>query len=160
VIRARLCRQLLALLVTSWVPVLPAAEPAPAPPPPAAPTVGPVIELPKIAVTSSRLNKLNKEIVRLDKLIAREKKKVKSTELDRSLNSQKLANAAAIFGGNSASHLAAIAATRVALMESERVILEGMKFPLTARQLADMETELDQLRITRRNLDNVNTPSR
>lgn len=136
----------------------PAPEPTPAPASP--PTVGPVIELPKIQVTSSRLKQLDKAIARLDKLIAREKKKVKVNELDRALNNEKVSTAAAIFGGNSASHLSAIAATRVNLMESERTILEGMKFPLTKKELADLETELDQLRITRRNLDNVGNPSR
>ncbi|MBI2498460.1 MAG: hypothetical protein HYV75_11285 [Opitutae bacterium] len=152
-------QQLLVLTLAGWATLLSAAD-APAPTPASPPTVGPVIELPKIQVTSSRLKQLDKEIAKLDKLIAREKKKVKVNELDRALNSDKVSTAAAIFGGNSASHLSAIAATRVNLMESERTILEGMKFPLTKKELADLETELDQLRITRRNLDNAANPSR
>ena len=38
-----------------------------------------------------------------DELIAREKQHLKSTELDKALNNDKLTQAAAIFGGNSAS---------------------------------------------------------
>lgn len=80
---------------------------------------------------------------------------MKTGELDRAINSPKLANAAAIFGGNSASHLAAVAAIRVSLMENERAMLESMKLPRTLESLAAMEVALEQLRATRRNLDSV-----
>ena len=116
---------------------------------------GPVVELPIIQVRQDRIRKLDKEIGKIDKLIVREKAKVKSSDLDRALNNPQLAHAAAIFGGNSADHLSAVAASRVSLLEAERAVLEDMKRPGTATALAQLETELDQLRTTRRNLDDA-----
>ena len=126
-----------------------AAAPAPAKPAPE------VLALPKMEVTAQRIKKLDKMIAKLDKMIAREEKKVKSTELDRALNNDKVARAAAIFGGNSAEHLSAVAATRVALLESERDVLEAMKRPATLDELNMMEAEVEQLRLNRRNLDDA-----
>ena len=168
--RARL---LLALLSASLSfrlgaaePSAPAAATAPAPaltpgagqPGPAPSPNQEVLVLPKIQVTSGRIRELDKEITRLDKLIAREQKQVKSSDLDRTLNNKKLSTAAAVFGGNSSEHLSAIAASRVSIMQAERSILEDMKRPISPEALAALETELDQLRLTRRNLDNVNVP--
>jgi predicted phage-related endonuclease len=154
-LNATLSRLLLLLgLVTA--PALPAADekaPPPASTKPAAPAE--VLELPKIQVTAQRIKSIDKDIKRLDKLIARESAKVKSSDLDRALNNDKLARAAAIFGGNSAEHLSAIAATRVALLENERDVLEAMKRPTTLAELAMMEREIEQLRETRRNLDDA-----
>lgn len=141
-----------------------AAKPAPAketatPPPPPQPaaveTSGPVINLPLIVVREERVKQLDKEIAKLEKLIVREKKKVKSTDLDRALNNSKLASAAAIFGGNSSEHLSAVAASRVSLLEAERDVLEEMKHPGTAENLKHLEDERRQLQDFRRNLDNV-----
>jgi hypothetical protein len=141
---------------TETTPATPAstkpAVPAPATPP-APPT--PVLVLPTIEVRQSRLHEIDVEIRKLDKLIAREEKKVKSNELDKTLNNTQVANAAALFGGNSAEHLSAVAASRVALLQTERDVLESMKRPATRESLAMMETELAQLRTTRRNLDDA-----
>ena len=131
------------------------AKPADAPKSTAPAVTGPVVELPVIQVTQGRIHQLDKEIGRLDKLIIREQAKVKSSDLDRALNNPKLANAAAIFGGNSAEHLSAVAASRVSLLEAERSVLEDMKRPGTATALAQLEAELEQLRVTRRNLDDA-----
>jgi hypothetical protein len=120
---------------------------------PAAPAE--ILELPKIQVTTQRIKKIDKDIKRLDKMIAREKAKVKSSDLDKALNNDKLARAAAIFGGNSADHLSAVAATRVALLENERDVMEAMKRPTTLAELAMMDKEIEQLRETRRNLDDA-----
>jgi hypothetical protein len=114
-----------------------------------------VLELPKIQVTAQRVKSIDKDIKRLDKMIAREKNKVKSSELDRALNNASVSRAAAIFGGNSAEHLSAVAASRVALLENERDVLEAMKRPTTLDELAMMEKEIEQLRETRRNLDDA-----
>jgi hypothetical protein len=116
---------------------------------------GPAVVLPTVQVTAGRIHDLDKEIGRLDKLIAREQKKVKSSELDKALNNAQLSHAAAIFGGNSAEHLSAVAASRVALLETERSVLEAMKRPATREDLAMLEAELEQLRTTRRNLDDA-----
>ena len=159
-----LCRLLLVLCLAR-VPCLRAAsDPAPAPAPAketakpaagAAPDPKPV-ELPKFEVLgASRVHAIDVELKKLDKMIAREKKNVKSTGLDKAFNNAELSKAATIFGGNSADHLSAVAASRVALLESERDVLEAMKRPATLEARAEMEKELDQLRTTRRNLDDA-----
>ncbi len=134
-----------------------AADDKPAGPPPAAkpPAADPVLELPKIQVTAQRAKQIDKEIKRVDKLIERERARVKSTDLDRTLNNEKVARAAMIFGGNSAEHLSAVAASRVYLLEQERAVLEAMKRPATLDEFRMMEAEIEQLRLTRRNLDDA-----
>lgn len=112
-----------------------------------------VLVLPKLEVSRPRIKQIDKELKRLDKMIAREKEKVKSTQLDRALNNSQVSRAAALFGGNSAEHLSAVAATRLALMENERIVLEAMKRPATLEERALMDAEIEQLRLTRRNLD-------
>jgi hypothetical protein len=111
------------------------------------------LELPKLEVTATRIKQIDKDIKRLDKMINRERKKVKATDLDKALNNEKVSTAAAIFGGNSAAHLSAVAASRVMLMEQERMVMEAMKRPATLEERAMMEAEIEQLRLTRRNLD-------
>ena len=131
---------------------LAAAEPAkPATPPPAPKEE--VMVLPKLEVTAQRAKEIDRELKRVDKMIARERKKIKSTDLDKTLNNEKLSRAAALFGGNSAEHLSAVAASRVMLLEQERMVLEAMKRPATIEERKMMAAEIEQLRITRRNLD-------
>ena len=130
-----------------------AAAPAKTPATPA--PVGPIIDLPTVKVQEKRIKVIDAELKKLDKQIAREKKQMKSTDLDKSLNSDKLSNAAALFGGNSASHMAAVATTRVALLEQERTLLERLKFPRTEKDQALVEKELENIRTTRRNLDSA-----
>ncbi len=117
--------------------------------------VGPTIDLPTMKVQEKRIKAIDVELKKIDRQIVREKKQMKSTNLDKSLNSDKVSNAAAIFGGNSAAHLAAVAASRVALLEQERTLLERLKFPRTEEDQALVEKELVNIRTTRRNLDNV-----
>ncbi|HEY0863867.1 MAG TPA: hypothetical protein VGD97_07160 [Lacunisphaera sp.] len=131
----------------------PKKEPAPAAE--TTPADQEVLALPKVEVTSARIKQIDNELKKIDKQIAREKKKLKSTDLDKSLNSDKVSTAAAIFGGNSASHMAAVAASRVNLLESERNLLERLKFPRTEEDQAMIEKELVSLRTTRRNLDDA-----
>lgn len=155
------CRLLILLCLTTGPGLLNAADKAPVPVPspaqakPADKPPSDVLALPKMEVTAQRIKKLDKMIVKLDKMITREEKKVKSTELDKALNNAQVTRAAAIFGGNSAEHLSAVAATRVALLESERDVLEAMKRPATLDELAMMEAEVEQLRLNRRNLDDA-----
>ena len=151
----RLLASLLCLAVASSL--LAADEktaPAPAPvPKPAAAEAQ--IELPKMQVTAQRVKSIDKEIKRLDKLIIREQAKVKSTELDKALNNEKVAHAAAIFGGNSADHMSLVAASRVMLLEQERQVFEAMKRPATVDEFKMMEAQIEEIRTTRRNLDDA-----
>jgi hypothetical protein len=149
----------LALPLTAAEPAKPAEQPAqpaqaaaPAEPTPADKEV---LALPKVEVTSARIKAIDNELKKIDKQIAREKKNLKSTNLDKSLNSDKATKAAAIFGGNSASHMVAVAATRVNLLETERNLLERLKFPRTEEDQALIEKELVSIRTTRRNLDDA-----
>jgi hypothetical protein len=139
-------------------PAKPAGQPAkPAETPATEPTAADkeVLALPKVEVTSARIKAIDNELKKIDKQIAREKKNLKSTNLDKSLNSDKATKAAAIFGGNSASHMVAVAATRVNLLETERNLLERLKFPRTEEDQALIEKELVSVRTTRRNLDDA-----
>ncbi len=161
---------LLALLLLGWVSPLQAADPAPAketapakeagkPAETAAPDAA-ILVLPKLEVLgASQIKEIDTEIRKLDKLIIREKKKVNPGELDRAFNNPKLTHAAALFGGNDSQHLSEVAASRVALLETERDVLEAMKRPASLEARREMEKELDQLRTTRRNLDNVSLKS-
>lgn len=115
----------------------------------------PVLQLPKLEVTQSRLRQIDIELIKIDKQIAREKKNVRSTEVDKALNHEEVTKVAAIFGGNSAKHLSAVAATRVELLEAERSLLEAMKLPTNRLEMEAMTKELEELRTTRRNLDKV-----
>ena len=158
IVNSPLCRSLLlslclapSLLAADAQPAA-AATPAPAE---AKPAAGETLQLPTMQVTAQRIKKLDKEIKRLDKMIARESKNIKSTELDKTLNNAPLVKAATIFGGNTAEHLSAVAASRVALMEQERDVLDSMKRPLSLDDLALLQAQLDQLRETRRNLDDA-----
>ena len=120
----------------------------------AAPATDPdVYTLPKIEVTASRVKELDKEIKKLDKAIAREKKKLKTTELDKVLNNEKLTNAAAVFGGNSASYMIQVAATRVQYMETERSLLSDMREPRTLDEMKLLQAELERIRTMQRDLD-------
>ncbi len=138
--------------------------PAPAPAPPtgspaakdAAAKEADAIALPKIEVTATRIKELDREIKRLDKAIAREKRKVKATDLDKVLNNEKLTKAASVFGGNSASYLEEVAATRVNYMETERELLADMKEPKTVEELALLQDELERVRTAERELDLAN----
>jgi hypothetical protein len=135
----------------------PAKEATPAATKPAEPTPADkeVLALPKVEVTSARVKAIDAELKKIDKQIAREKRNLKSTNLDQTLTSDKASKAASIFGGNSASHMVAVAATRVNLLESERAMLERLKFPRTEQDQALIEKEIENLRETRRNLDDA-----
>ncbi len=126
-----------------------------APLPAAAQPADAALELPKMQVTAQRAKKIDKEIKRLDKLITREKNKIKPTDLDKTLNNEKVAKVASIFGGNSADHMSAVAASRVMLLEQERDVFEAMKRPATLDELKMMEAQIEELRTTRRNLDDA-----
>ena len=128
----------------------PAAKAAPAA---TAVTDPEILNLPKIAVTASRLKELDRAIKKLDKAISREKKKMKASDLDKVLNNPKLTQAAALFGGNSAEYMEAVAASRVRYMEAERDLLSDMREPRTLEDLAIIQKELDEIHTMQRELD-------
>ena len=106
-------------------------------------------------ITAQRVKKIDQQIKKLDKMIAREKNKIKPTDLDKALNNEMVSKAASIFGGNSADYMSVVAASRVMLLEQERDVLEAMKRPATLDDLKMMEEQIEELRTTRRNLDDA-----
>lgn len=112
-----------------------------------------VTTLPSLEVRNSRITEIDLQIRKLEKDITRERKKLKSSELDQSLNDAKTARKFSLFGGKSTEQRESVAAERVSLMEAERDILEAMKQNKTAAELALLQKQIDDLRAVRRNLD-------
>jgi|UniRef100_UPI00404A63BB hypothetical protein len=115
--------------------------------------VDPVLLMPEYQVSSSRISELDIQIKKLDKTIARAKKKLKPSELDETLNGDDTPKAMLIFGGKTASQRKSVAAERVNLMETERDILEAMKHVRTKKEEEDLKTQLNALKTMRRELD-------
>lgn len=137
------------------IPPAPTATPATTPADGTAPKPAPeeVTTLPSMEVRNSRITELDLQIRKLEKDIAREQKKAKSTDLDKGLNDGKAARKFSLFGGKSSEQRESVAAERVSLMEAERDILEVMKQNKTPAELALLQKQIDDLRAVRRNLD-------
>lgn len=112
-----------------------------------------ITTLPSMEVRQSRITALDLQIRKLEKDITRERKKMKSSDLDASLNDAKATRRFSLFGGKSTEQRESVASERVQLMESERDILEAMKLPKTRAELAMLQKQVDDLRIVRRELD-------
>jgi len=136
--------------------------PAPATPPPATPptpkdnaktAAEPAAVLPKVEVNKSRITELDVQIQRQEQDIAREKEHAKPTELDKALNNAEVSHALRIFGGESSQQRETVASERVRLMEDERDILEAMKLAKTKEEKKKLQSQLDELRAYRRDLE-------
>lgn len=119
----------------------------------AKPTPDEVTTLPSMEVRNSRITELDLQIRKLEKDITRERKKLKSSDLDQSLNDATTTRKFSLFGGKSTEQRESVAAERVTLMEAERDILEAMKLNKTPAELALLQKQIDDLRVVRRNLD-------
>lgn len=135
------------------------ATEAPAPQPAAAETKAKsdakdaVTVMPQFTVSSSRISELDIEIKKLDKQIERQKKKVKPSELDESLNSDQTPKALLIFGGKTAGQRKSVEADRLTFLEAERDILEAMKHVRTKKEQEQLETQLNAFKTMSRELD-------
>lgn len=107
----------------------------------------------EITVSSSRISELDLEIKKLDRKIERAKKRIKPSELDSSLNSDKTPKALLIFGGKTAGQRQAAEAERLNLMETERDILEAMKHVRTRKQEQELQKQLNAFRTMQVQLD-------
>ncbi len=121
----------------------------------AAPAAEAVTTLPGLEVKGARITEIDIQIRKLEKDIAREKKKMKSSDLDKSLNDPALAKSVSLFGGKSTEQRESVAADRVNLMEAERDILEAMKQARTKADVAMYQQKIDDLKELRRNLDTL-----
>ncbi len=97
-------------------------------------------------VNSRRISDLDIEIRKLDKKIVRYSKRIKRTDLDKTLNSGDNPKVLNIFGGNTADQREAIAYERVSLMEAERDILEAMKYVQTHQKDKQLKEQLNAIR--------------
>lgn len=116
---------------------------------------GETVKMPVFTVSAERLREIDVTIKRLEKQISREKKQLEKSNLDETLNSEKVAKAASIFGGKSTAQRASVAAVRIDSMEKELQILETLRTPLTKDDRAMLERLIEEQRTYRRNLDDA-----
>lgn len=138
-------------------PAPPAAKPADAKPadPKSAglKTEGETVKMPVFTVTGQRLREIDVTIKKLEKQISREKKQLEKSNLDETLNGEKVSKAASIFGGKSTVQRASVAAVRIESMEKELQLLETLRTPLTKDDRAMIEKLVEDQRTYRRSLD-------
>jgi hypothetical protein len=116
-------------------------------------TEGETVKMPVFTVTGQRLREIDVTIKRLEKQISREKKQLEKSNLDETLNSEKVSKAASIFGGKSTVQRASVAAVRIESMEKELQLLETLRTPLTKDDRAMIEKLVEDQRTYRRGLD-------
>ncbi len=116
-------------------------------------TEGETVKMPVFEVSATRLREIDVTIKRLEKQISREKKSLEKSNLDETLNSEKVSKAAAIFGGKSTVQRASVAAVRIESMEKELQLLETLRTPLTKSDRALIEQLVEDQRAYRRSLD-------
>ncbi len=114
---------------------------------------GETVKMPVFEVSATRLREIDVTIKRLEKQISREKKSLEKSNLDETLNSEKVSKAAAIFGGKSTVQRASVAAVRIESMEKELQLLETLRTPLTKSDRALIEQLVEDQRAYRRSLD-------
>ena len=138
---------------TTPPPVGPTKSPEPAKESITAAKQQPATVLPKVEVKKGRITVLDQMLAKQDEDIAREKKNMKSSEVDLALNDSKIAKPLAIFGGDSAQFRKRVASERVELMEAEKDVMEAMARAKTKKEKDDLQKQLDELRAMRRELD-------
>ncbi|MBI2512862.1 MAG: hypothetical protein HYV96_12860 [Opitutae bacterium] len=116
-------------------------------------TEGETVKMPVFTVTGQRLREIDVTIKKLEKQISREKKQLEKSNLDETLNSEKVSKAASIFGGKSTVQRASVAAVRIESMEKELQLLETLRTPLTKDDRAMIEKLVEDQRTYRRSLD-------
>jgi hypothetical protein len=109
--------------------------------------------LPKVEVKKGRITVLDQQLALQDEAIAREKKNLKSTEVDTALNDSKVAKPLAIFGGESSQFRQKVASERVQLMEAEKDLMEAIAHAKTKKEKEELQKQLDELKAMRRELD-------
>ena len=106
-----------------------------------------------VEVKRNRLIEHDRQILDLQDDIEREKKRTKATETDQALNNEKVSSALSIFGGSSSKSREELAKERVSLMEAELNLLEMMDRVKTKAERDSLQTQANELRDMRRNLE-------
>jgi hypothetical protein len=109
--------------------------------------------LPRVEVKKSRITELDQKLAKQEQDIARERKNLKSSEVDTALNDAKIARPLSIFGGESAQFRQRVASERVELMEAEKDLIEGIAHAKTKAQKQELQKQLDELKAVRRELE-------
>ncbi len=138
---------------TAPAPAPAAAAKSETPPAVKAPAAEAPTVLPKMEVKKGRITVLDQQLALQEQEIAREKKNLKSSELDNALNDAKIARPLAIFGGDSTQFRKGVASERVELMEAEKDIIEAIAHAKTKEEKAALQKQLDELKAMRRELD-------
>jgi hypothetical protein len=113
----------------------------------------PATVLPKVEVKKDRITVLDQKLAKQEQDIAREKKNMKSSEVDLALNDSKVAKPLSIFGGESAQFRKRVSSERVELMEAEKDIIEAIARAKTKKEKDELQKQLDELRVVRRELE-------
>lgn len=113
----------------------------------------PATVLPKMEVRKSRITVLDQQLALQEEAIARERKNLKPSEVDLALNDEKVAKPLALFGGDSAQFRKRVASERVELMEVEKDLLQAIAQARTKKEKEELQSQLDQIRAVRRDLD-------
>jgi hypothetical protein len=151
-IRARLAEH--AIRKASPAVAAPASDAPPVPATPVTPAKeDPTLLLPRVQVNQSRITELAIALHEKDVEIAREKKNIKSSALDTSLNDTEVAHKLAIFGGSSAEDRSRLAEERVSLLEAERDLIEQVFAARTDAERAELQKQMDTLKTMRRQLE-------
>jgi hypothetical protein len=109
--------------------------------------------MPQVEVRRDRVTVLDVKIAEQERDIAAEKVNTHPTELDKALNDSKVTKALSFLGGESAQQRATVANERVHLMEVEKDILEAMKAARTKEEKQELQKQLDEIRVMRRELE-------
>ena len=113
----------------------------------------PTMLLPRVEVNQSRVTELAIALQAIDREIAREKKNVKASPLDESLNDPEVAHKLTILGGSSSEDRSRLAEERVSLLEAERDLTEQIFSARTDAERAELQKQLNELKTMRRQLE-------
>ena len=113
----------------------------------------PTMLLPRIEVSKSRITELAIALHEKDVEIAREKKNIKPSALDASLNDPDVAHKLSILGGSSSEDRSRLAEERVSLLEAERDLIEQVYAARTDAERTELQKQLNELKTMRRELE-------
>jgi hypothetical protein len=113
----------------------------------------PTMLLPRVEVSKSRVTELAIALQAIDREIAREKKNIKASPLDESLNDPEVAHKLAILGGSSSEDRSRLAEERVSLLEAERDLTEQIYASRTDAERDELQKQLNELKTMRRELE-------
>jgi hypothetical protein len=109
--------------------------------------------MPKVEVKKGRITELDQKLAKQEQDIARERKNLKSSEVDTALNDAKVARPLAIFGGESTQFRRRVASERVELMEAEKDLIEAIARAKSKKEKEELQKQLDELKAVRRELE-------